>query len=153
MKKVFFVLVMILILVSCAPSDAAKNIGKKTELEENKKETFIPPADGKITAEQIEKYVKVAKELTTEIENMSRIMESFKSKYNLTDDDIVNIDKKDVKIKKEFEDIQKKWEDVESNIYKKYNLSQEEFEWIATALTEPVNSEAQKKIEEELSKK
>ncbi len=153
MKKILFVLVMILILISCAPSDAAKNIGKKTEQEENKEITFVPPADGKITSEQIEKYVKVAKELTAEIENMSKIMESFKSKYKLTDDDVINIDKKDAKIKKEFEEIQKKWEDIESNIYIKYNLSQEEFEWIATALTEPVNSEAQKKVEEELSKK
>ncbi|MDI6701123.1 MAG: hypothetical protein QME48_07875 [bacterium] len=154
MKKIFFAILISLLIISCTPTDNAKDIGKREMKEEvNPKSSFAPPADGKITEEQIGKYINVAKELTTEIENMSKKVEEFKKKYNLTEDDMENLDKKDEKIRKEFESIKSNWENIEQSIYKKYNISQDEFEWIAAALTDSVNSEIQKRVEKELSVK
>jgi len=154
MKKIVFVILITLLIISCTPTDNAKDIGKREMKEEvNPKSSFVPPADNKITEEQIGKYINVAKELTMEIEKMSKNVEEFKKKYNLTDNDMENLDKKGDKIKKEFESIKNSWDNIEQGIYKKYNISQDEFEWIAAALTDSVNSEFQKRVEKELSGK
>lgn len=152
MKKIMFFTMVIFFIVSCTPTDNAKDIGKKVQKGEISNKIYTPPADGKINQEQMEKYIKVAKELTIEIVKMSQKVEDFKKKYNLSDDDMENVDKKGDKIKQEFESIKSNWEKIENEIYKKNNITPEEFEWIAAALTDSVNIEVQKKVEQELSK-
>lgn len=152
MKKILFFTMVIFLIISCTPTDNAKDIGKRVQKEETVNNVYTPPADGKISPEQMEKYIKVAKELTLEIEKMSQKVEEFKKKYNLSDEDMENLDKKGDKIKQEFEGIKSNWEKIESEIYKKNNITPEEFEWIAAALTDSVNREVQKKVEEALSK-
>ncbi|MEO0288951.1 MAG: hypothetical protein ABIN00_04895 [candidate division WOR-3 bacterium] len=152
MKKILFFTLVIFFMASCTPTDNAKDIGKKVQKEETAKNVYTPPADGKITPEQMEKYIKVAKELTLEIEKMSQKVDEFKKKYNLSDEDMENLDKKGDKIRQEFEGIKSNWEKIEREIYRKNNITPEEFEWIAAALTDSVNSEVQKKVEQELSK-
>lgn len=151
MKKfyIFVLLLMVLTLVSCTPSDSAKNVGSKSF---DAMSVFVAPADGKITEDQVTRYIAIAIDMTNELKKMSEKMRVFKEKYKITEDiELENVDKYGKDAKSELDGIRKEWDKIEPEIYKRNMMNQDEFEWVAAGLTEPANSEMQKKIESALS--
>lgn len=150
MKNIFAVLFIAIILFTfgCTPSDSAKNLGG----ENGQVEAYTPPADGKITEEQMNRYIATANMMTKELMVTSEKMMAFKAKYGIKDEtDLENLDKFGAGAKSDFEAIMKEWEEKEANIYKSNNMSPSEFEWVAAGLTDPLNAEIQKKVEKALS--
>ena len=149
MKKLLFILsiVLMLLLNSCQPSQSAK-IQKENEMK--KAEQFTPPADGKITDRQVEKYILVAKALNNAIAEQVVKMNDFYKKYDITGKEELGKLKDNKKAMDEWNKLMANWEKTEEQVYKKYKMSSEEFDWIASALIENKNIPAQKKIEEAL---
>jgi len=154
MKKVFYILAASILLVSlfgCEPSDSAKTFEKKTG-ESNEYTTFNPPADGKITIDQKDRYIGVAKDLTAAVEKQRDIIQEFNKKYNITDEtQLGDLEKKDKKAFEEWQKIGYEWTAKEMEIYRKNNLSQAEFEWVASALTDSINTTIQQEVEKALT--
>lgn len=144
-------LLMILVLFSvfgCTPSDSATNL-KETEMATAE---YVPPADGKITEEQMTRYIATATEMSKELNLISEKMQAFKAKYGITDDaQMDDLSKVKAGAKEEFEAILKEWEQKEKDIYSKNKMTPSEFEWVAAGLTDPLNTDVQKKVEKALS--
>jgi len=154
MKKVFYIFVASILLISffgCEPSDSAKTFEKKTA-ESDEYSTFTPPADGKITVDQKERYIGVARDLTAAIEKQRDIIQEFNTKYNITDEtQLGDLEKKDKKAFEEWQKIGYEWTAKEMEIYRKNNLPQAEFEWVASALTDSINTVIQQEVEKALT--
>lgn len=154
MKKVFYILfasVMLFSLFGCEPSDSAKKFDKK-DTEKKEYVEFTPPADGRITAEQKDRYIAVAKDLTDAVEKQRSVIQEFNKKYNISDEaGLSALEKENPKALEEWQNIGYQWTAKEMEIYRKNKLSQSEFEWIASALTEELNSDIQKEVEKALT--
>ncbi|MGE3062790.1 MAG: hypothetical protein AB7T10_04070 [bacterium] len=150
MKNMIFVLMILALLFvfGCTPSDSAKNLNEA----ESQVEQYTPPSDGKITEEQMNRYISTASMMSKELLVISEKVMAFKAKYGMKDEtDLENLDKFGPGAKSDFEAIMKEWEQKEANIYKTNNMSPSEFEWVAAGLTDPLNTEIQKKVEKALS--
>jgi len=148
-NMVYFLMILeLLFLFGCTPSDSATNLKKG----ESSIETFTPPADGKITEEQVNRYIATASEMSSELSIISEKIKALKVKYGIKDDvDMEDMSKLGPGAKEEYDAIIKNWEVKEKEIYSKNKMTPSEFEWIAAGLTEPQNTEIQKRVEKALS--
>ncbi len=153
MKKYITILIIafIILITGCQPSGNAERtqLGKSiVEIAETK---FTPSANGLITEQQADKYILIAKALNEAIWAQVDIMQKFYDKYNISGkEEIVTLEKNE-KAMEEWENIIKKWEVSESNIYKKFGMSSDEFDWVAASLIDKKNTEIQQKIEKALT--
>jgi len=150
MKNMIFVLMIsaLLFAFGCTPSDSAANLKEGEAMNAE----FTPPADGKITEEQMNRYIATANEMSTELNIISEKMQTFKAKYGIKDEtDMEDLSKFGPGAKEEFESLMKDWEAKEKEIYSKNKMTPSEFEWIAAGLTDPLNTEIQKQVEKALS--
>lgn len=153
MKKALYIVfaaALLFAVFGCEPSDSAKKFEKENK--EKEYAEFIPPADGKITSEQKDRYIAVAKELTAAVEAQRSVIQEFNKKYGITDEaDLGKLEKENPMAMEEWQNIGYQWTAKEMEIYRKNSLSQSEFEWIASALTEELNTDVQKEVEKALT--
>lgn len=138
----FFPLLLLLIILGCGSS------------EEQSKKSFTPPADGKITEEMANKYVKASQALMEAIKVHTERMNKFKERYGLDSDlreltDTTYI-AEHPEVIRAWNRLQEKWKQEEKKAYKVAGISEDEFTWTASALTDTINSEIQKEIEKKL---
>ncbi|MFO8062458.1 MAG: hypothetical protein R6U31_05980 [bacterium] len=155
MKRIIITAIIILtvFLAGCeASSDAQRNaLGKRNDKEMVKEESFTPPADGKITKPQADKYIAVAKRLNQAIEEQIVIMQEFYEKYDIEGkEEIESLENNDEAMER-WDEILKEWEAKETRIYKDEGLSSDEFDWIASALIDDKNKAVRLIVQQELS--
>lgn len=123
--------------------------------EEESKKSFMPPANGKITYEMADKYVKVSQALMDAIKIHTGRMNKFRERHGLKDSDLIKLTDSTYRAEhpnviREWDKLQERWKQEENKAYKVAGISEDEFTWIASALTDTVNSEVQKEIEKKL---
>lgn len=139
-----------ILFAGCQPTaDAQRNAMNNSTAD--KADKFIPPADGKISEKQADTYIKVAQDLNNAILEQVEIMQEFYDKHSISGKEEIERLKDDRAAMDEWDDIIKIWEAKEAAVYKKHNITSEEFDWIASALIDEQNAEIQKKIEKALT--
>jgi len=124
--------------------------------EEESKKSFVPPANGKIADEMADKYVKVSQALMDAIKIHTERMNKFRERHGLKDADLIKLTDSTYRVEhpnviREWDKLQERWKQEENKAYKIADVSEDEFTWIASALTDTVkNAEIQKKIEKRL---
>uniref|UniRef100_A0A7C4Y537 Uncharacterized protein n=1 Tax=candidate division WOR-3 bacterium TaxID=2052148 RepID=A0A7C4Y537_UNCW3 len=140
MKKLFLLLFLIY-FVNCK--------------EEKKEGKFTPPKDGIIRKEMADRYINVAVAFDRIVKEQGERINDFKKKYKLSDnlDEIYKAEfrQKHPEIIKEWEEINGNWNAIEDSIYKAFNTSEEEFQWVASALIAPKNKPMQEYIQKRIS--
>ncbi len=116
--------------------------------------TYTPPADGKITQEQIEAYIRAAKLLNSRVVEQGKAIHAFAKTYNLSDDlhelqDSLFI-KEHPKVEEKYAELFKESQEKLDEVYSEVDLGEDEFTWIGGALADTVNQEIRKKVEEAL---
>lgn len=116
---------------------------------------FIPPEDGKITDEMADKYIKCAEGIHNLIKEKAAEGKNYLDSVGITIEDLSDstfvIDNKE--IIEQYNTITSgiNFLDQEKSIYVENNMSEDEFIWIASHLSDPENELIQKRIAEELS--
>ena len=143
------VFLTILFIIGCGGKPSA-NTKKETEIK-----PFTPPADGKITEQQKDAYIKASVALDSVMKIYSDNIKQFVDKYKVNPDLSQLADttflKKHPDIKNAWDELNKKWDDMQKGAYKSAGISEEEFNWIGGALTDTINSQVQKDVEKALS--
>ena len=159
MRRVFLLIIIFIVLfVSCQPTTKANTNTVNTEtnkiaVNEENESTYTPPANGLISEEQANRYIEVAKAFNNAILEQVQIMDEFYKKYNIAGKDEIDKLKDNKEAMKEWNNIMEKWNEKEQSIYKKHNMTSDEFDWIASALIDPKNAKMQKKIADALEPK
>lgn len=116
---------------------------------------FTPPSDGKITEQQKDAYIKASIALDNAMKDYSQEIKDFVNKYKLKEDLSQMSDTTYLKthpdIKKAWDELNKEWERLQKEAYKGSEITEEEFNWIGGALTDPINANVQKQVEKSLS--
>jgi len=139
-----FPLLLLLTILGCGSS------------EEESTKSFTPPADGKITDEMASKYVKASQSLMGAIKIHTERMSKFRDRHGLQNSDLIKLTDSTYRIEhpkviREWDKLQEKWKQEENKAYMVAGISEDEFTWIASALTDTVrNAEIQKDIEKKL---
>lgn len=147
MKKWVY-LVPILLLICCEITEAPKQIGKSK---------FTPPKDNKITKEMARSYIDASTYLLKAIASHEKFIEEFTNKYNLSHDlseladSLYRETHQDVI--RAWDELVRDWEKNEKNAYKKAGITEDEFNWIGGALTDPTNKDMQEEIAKTLGGK
>ncbi len=138
-----------IVLSACQPTVSNNKVNTETNkvvVNEETKSTYTPPADGLITEEQANRYIKVAKAFNNAILEQVKIMDDFYKKYDIAGKEEIEKLKDNKEAMDEWNSIMKAWDEKEKSIYKIYNMTSDEFDWIASALIDPKNSKIQQKI-------
>ncbi|MDY6787878.1 MAG: hypothetical protein SVK54_07120 [candidate division WOR-3 bacterium] len=155
MKRITITAIIILtvFLAGCeASSDAERTaLGKKNDKEMVREEGFQPPADGRISKPQADKYIAVAKRLNQAIEEQIVIMQEFYNEYNIEGKEEIESLENNEEAMARWDEILKEWEAKEAKIYKEEGLSSDEFDWIASALIDDKNKAVRLIVQQELS--
>jgi len=138
-----FPLFLFLIILGCGSSD------------EEATKRFTPPADGKITNEMVDKYVKASQALMEAIKIHTERMNEFREKQGLQDSDLIKLTDSTYRAEhpnviREWDRLQETWKQEEKKAYRIAAISEDEFTWVASALTDTINLEVQKEIEKKL---
>jgi hypothetical protein len=145
MRRIKIGIFLCLVVICCKPKE------KKEE-----KSEFIPPEDNKITMEKAKLYVKASYYLMEAIKKHEKNMKGFAKRYNLSEELTELVDsifkKEHPEIIETWERLQNRWKEYESEAYRKAGISEEEFNWIGGVLTDSINKEIQKWVENELKK-
>ncbi|HID93988.1 MAG TPA: hypothetical protein EYP60_07815 [bacterium (Candidatus Stahlbacteria)] len=136
-----FPLLLLLTILGCGSSEESKK-------------SFTPPANGKITEEMATKYVKASQALMEAIKVHTERMNKFRERYGL-DSDLRELTDSTYRAEhpeviRAWDKLQEKWKQEEDKAYRIAGISEDEFTWIASALTDTINSEIQKEIEKKL---
>ena len=135
------ILIAAFILSSC---ERVNNSKTKTEAKNNNSVTkFTPPANGKITDQEIYKYIKAAKMLQEQIGINAKERNQVLKSYNVSNDNVLSdtvFMKKHPDIKKSLDSLETVWKSREKKIYVSAGLSENEFIWIASVLPDSANS-------------
>ncbi len=116
---------------------------------------FTPPKDGKITRDMAATYIEASKFLLDAIGKHEMTILEFSEKYKLSED---LSELADSAFREEHKDIVKawdrlvhSWEEIEKEAYEKAGITEEEFNWIGGALTDPINRDIQEMVVEGLT--
>ncbi len=116
---------------------------------------FIPPENGRITEKMANSYIESSKFLLESIKNHEKSITEFAERYNLSQDLSELADssyrEKHKNTIKAWDELVKSWENIEKEAYKKVGISEEEFNWIGGALTDPINKDIQDMVAKQLS--
>jgi len=152
MKKIypfFSLFLALLFIIGCGGKPSA-NTKKEVEIK-----PFTPPANGKITEQQKDAYIKASIVLDSVMKIYSDNIKDFVDKYKVNQDLSQLADttflKKHPDIKNAWDKLNKKWDNMQKEAYKSAGISEEEFNWIGGALTDTINSQVQKDVEKALS--
>ena len=143
--KRWLYLVVGLLLLGCEVTEAPKPA---------REEKFVPPEDGRITEKMMNRYINASRYLLETIMEHERSIDRFIEQYGLSEslselaDSVYRKANKDVV--DAWDQLTKDWGESEKNAYKKAGITEEEFNWIGGALTDPLNKDIQEKIAEEL---
>lgn len=138
-----FPLLLLLTILGCGSS------------EQKSKKSFVPPADGKITNEMVDRYVKASQALMEAIKVHTERMNKFRESYGFQDSDLIRFTDSTYRVEhpnviREWDKLQERWKQEEQKAYRVAGISEDEFTWIASALIDTINSEIQKDIEKRL---
>lgn len=153
-RAVVILIVAIFLLGSCEkvnnsnPKSAAKNNGSVSK--------FIPPSDGKITDQQVNKYIKAAKMLQNQIVVNAKERDDVLKSYKIENDSIFSdtvFMKKHPEVRKSLDSLETVWKNREQKIYSSVELTENEFIWVASVLPDSVNSKMRKIVQDSLKVK
>ncbi|MBN1620889.1 hypothetical protein JW890_09215 [candidate division WOR-3 bacterium] len=115
---------------------------------------FTPPVDGIITEEMSERYIQCAVEINNLIQQRAEAGRNYLDSLGVTFEQL-----SDSTFKAENSQVIENYNNItiggdfaeaEKNIYRKYSMSEDEFIWIASHLSNPENKEIQAKVTEAL---
>ncbi|RKX71681.1 hypothetical protein DRP43_02280 [candidate division TA06 bacterium] len=153
LKILTIVMIVLITMISC------KNTGEKSEkpagaeqklTNENR---YIPPADGIIADNQLYTYIKVAQKLQIQINENAIERNNLLKKFNVQKEDQL-IDtlfmKKHKKLQEALINLEEVWKKRENKMYNELNITEDEFVWIASALTDSINADKRKIVRDSL---
>ena len=150
--KAFAVLLTALLILSSCQSNKG-NKPQSASANNDSTTKFTPPADGKITNQQIYKYIKAAKMLQNQISVNAKERADVLASYKIKNENLLSdttFMKKHPEIKSSLDSLEKVWGKREKEIYKSSGLTEDEFIWIASVLPDSVNSNMRKIVRDSL---
>lgn len=122
----------------------------------SQKEGFTPPKDNIVTEKMAKRYAKVSVALTEAVKEQAAELQSFREKYNISETmnelSDKSFQKEHPEIMSEWNSLQKSWEEKQDKVYTKYGMSEDEWDWIASALLMPRNKPKQEFIRKEIER-
>jgi len=150
LKILTIVMIVLITMISC------KNTGEKPAGAEQKltnENRYIPPADGIIADNQLYTYIKVAQKLQIQINENAIERNNLLKKFNVQKEDQL-IDtlfmKKHKKLQEALINLEEVWKKRENKMYNELNITEDEFVWIASALTDSINADKRKIVRDSL---
>lgn len=144
--KIWMAFLLTLVMIGCEVTEGPK---------QNIKREFVPPEDGKITSQMASAYIDASRYLLEEIKKHEKSIIEFAEIHNLSQDlsELADSEYRESHgdIVRAWDQLVSSWKEVEDNAYKKANITEEEFNWIGGALTDPINKDVQDRVAKELS--
>lgn len=163
MKRVYTAVILtVLTLLSCSqkPGDsgdstlAGVNGAIDTIAGDTMNAVFTPPADGIITEDMSERYIMCAKDINTLIQQRAEAgknyLDSLGVTYEQLADSAFKTNNKEIVDNYNNITVGGNFTESEKSIYRKYSMTEDEFIWIASHLSNPENAEIQAKVTEAL---
>jgi hypothetical protein len=120
------------------------------------KSKFVPPKDGKVTEEMAKRYVQVSVALTKIAESEAVKLGELRKKYEISPG-MAELNDNEYKEKHPevvtaWESLRKNWERKQDSVYKALDMSEEEWDWIASAIISSENRDIRSFIEQEFER-
>ncbi|MBN1150877.1 hypothetical protein JXA84_06635 [candidate division WOR-3 bacterium] len=163
MRKIhLFIILTVLIFSSCS-----QNPGSQTDstvalngdsvgvvVTDTAEIVFQPPEDGIITEEMSDRYISCAKEINALIQQRAETGKNYLDSLGVTYEQLSDsaFKSKNPEIVETYNQITVggDFSEIEKSIYQRYSMTEDEFIWIASHLSNPENSEIQEKVTEAL---
>ncbi len=153
LKILTIVMIVLITMISC--QNTGEKLKKPTGAEQKltNENMYISPADGIIADKQLYTYIKIAKELQIQINESAIERNNLLKKFNIKKEDQLTdtlFMKKHKKFQEALNNLEKVWRDRENKIYNDLNITEDEFVWIASALTDSINADKRKIVRDSL---